>query len=85
VLALRFALANKAPLCIKTRQVALSAVRALNLASFIPLENLEKSPGLRKVWRIAYYETKEYAPVKPLFFPMHSWIFEKAGNVMRIA
>ena len=77
-------MANKSPLCVKTRQVPLSAVRALNLASYIPFERLEGSPALKKLWRVAYYETKEYAPVKPLFLPKHPWQFEKAGSALRI-
>jgi hypothetical protein len=81
LLGLRFALQNKSAICVRTRQVNLAAVRAVNLASFLTFVCLEDSPALTKTWRVGYYETKEYGPIKPLFCSKYSCILNAGGCV----
>lgn len=75
---------NKSIMCVKTKAVTLNTVRCLNLASYVPFANLEESPLLVKIWRIGFYESKEYGPIKPLFYLKYPVKFKSAGDALRI-
>ena len=81
---LRFELVSKSTICVKTKPVPLENLRAVNLASWLPFEVLENSPMLKKVWRVGYYESKEYGPIKPLFGFKHTVNLGPSGSALRI-
>ena len=70
-------------MCIKTKAVTLNTARCLNLASYVTFANFDDSTMLVKIWRVGFYETKEYGPIKPLFYLNHLVKFKTVGDAAR--
>ena len=81
----RFALENTAVIAIKAKPQTESTLRYLNMTIFMPLTTLESSKHLRKIWRVGFYESKEFGPIKPLFVPKVDINLEAHGTCLRIA